>query len=122
MTVTYDLSNNIGKVRFYAGDTSTDSPWLQDEEIQLYLDAHSSETEVVKLSAIDAISAVILRMGMTGDLKSDWLEVSYADTISQLKQQRLTLALETATISLGATAKPVYRTDSLQTEPPEDWT
>lgn len=118
MAVTYDLNTAIGQVRFHSGDKNTDAPWLQDEEIQVFLDARQGD---VRLAALDALDSVIQDMAMAGSLKSDWLSVDYSRTIPLLKKRRLSLAIATGAIQMGASAKAVYRADSFQKKPPEDW-
>ncbi|MGB1284890.1 MAG: hypothetical protein ACPG7F_00035 [Aggregatilineales bacterium] len=121
MAATYDISTDIGKVRFYAGDKDIDAAWLQDEEIQMLLDAHTGKEHVIKLAAMDVISSMLRDMRSTGTVKSDWLSVDYKMAMSGLQKSWQELAMQTGAISFGATAKPVYRADSLQTSVSEDW-
>jgi len=42
MTVTYDINDNVGKVRLTIGDTDTTDNVFSDEEIQYFLTKNSS--------------------------------------------------------------------------------
>ncbi|MGB1285026.1 MAG: hypothetical protein ACPG7F_00715 [Aggregatilineales bacterium] len=121
MASTYDISTDIGKVRFYSGDRHIDDAWLSDEEIQMLLDTHTGKQHAIKLAAMDVISAILRDMRQTGTIKSDWLSVDYKTAVMELQKEWQALALATGAISFGATAKPVYRADSLQTGVSEDW-
>lgn len=53
MTVTYDLTTDIGKIRLTIGDKNILAPVFTDEELQVFLDAEGS----VNLAAAGALEA-----------------------------------------------------------------
>ena len=54
MTVTYDLTNNVGKVRLTIGDTVLADNRFTDEELEYFLSVNSSN---VNLASSDALKA-----------------------------------------------------------------
>lgn len=64
MTATYDISNNIGKVRLLVGDNDLTDVIFTDEEIQIFLDAQSQE---VNLAAADLLEAWAAKYGVSAE-------------------------------------------------------
>jgi len=54
MTVTYDITTNVGKVRLVIGDTDITANIFTDEELTYFLTEHSSN---INLAAADALEA-----------------------------------------------------------------
>ena len=121
MTATYELATDIGKVRLHSSDTDIESPWLQDEEIQVYLDMHSDEDEPYQHAALDVIDAILRKMAMVGNVRADWLAINYTDAVKLLKTLKKQKKKEFGLVSYGTTVAVTYRADSLQTGSPEDW-
>ncbi len=57
MTVTYDLTTNIGKVRLTIGDKDTADAVFSDEELQVFLDAESDNLNRAAANALEAWAA-----------------------------------------------------------------
>jgi len=57
MTVTYDLTNNIGKVRLKIGDTDTTDSVFTDEEITIFLTNNSNNVNLSSAEAMEAWAA-----------------------------------------------------------------
>jgi len=64
MTETYDITNNIGKVRLRTGDNVIGSIIFSDEEIQIFLDAQS---ESVPLASAELLDAWAAKYGQSAD-------------------------------------------------------
>ena len=57
MTVTYDTSTNIGKVRLKTGDNVIADPAFTDEEIQVFLDANGDSINLASADVLEAWAA-----------------------------------------------------------------
>lgn len=77
MSFTYDLSNNIGQVRFYLGDTNIDNYFLTDEDISFSLIENNNNLKFTAADCADAIAAKVAREPRMK--KVDNLTVSYQD-------------------------------------------
>ena len=64
MAVSYDITNNIGKVRLMIGDTDITNAVFTDEEITYFLTANS---ENLNLAAADALEAWIAKYAAAPD-------------------------------------------------------
>ena len=64
MAETYDITNNVGKVRLRTGDNVIGSIVFSDEEIQIFLDAQS---ESVPLASADLLDAWAAKYGQSAD-------------------------------------------------------
>jgi hypothetical protein len=64
MTMTYDTSTNIGKVRLLINDTSTTAAHFTDAEIQVFLDLYDS---VIRLSAAQALESWASSLAQSAD-------------------------------------------------------
>ena len=74
MSFTYDLSNNIGKVRNLIGDSVSASAILTDEEITAFLSLRSSDlyqTAATCLYRIAASKALLAKKKSGGDYSED---------------------------------------------------
>jgi len=54
MTVTYDLSNNIGAIRLMIGDTILTDAVFTDEEITFFLTVHGSDLNLTAAAVCNA--------------------------------------------------------------------
>jgi hypothetical protein len=54
MTVTYDISDNVGKVRLKIGDTDTTDYQFTDEEIEVFLSNNSDNINLASAEALEA--------------------------------------------------------------------
>lgn len=57
MTFTYDISNNIGKVRLIIGDKIEAEPVFSDEEIQVFLTDNGNSINPAAATALEAWAA-----------------------------------------------------------------
>ena len=57
MTVTYDLTSDIGKVRLLISDTSLTSPYFQDEEIQVFLSLYPGSLRLPAAQTLESWAA-----------------------------------------------------------------
>ena len=64
MVVTYDLTNNIGKVRLMIGDTDTTDAVFTDAEITYFLTVNSGN---ITLAAADALGAWMAKYAAAPD-------------------------------------------------------
>lgn len=64
MTVTYDITTNVGKVRLMVGDTDTTDNVFTDEEIQVFL---TIESDNLYLAAADVLGAWASKYGANAD-------------------------------------------------------
>ena len=64
MTATYDLTNNIGKVRLIVGDTDITNAIFTDAEISYFLTKNSDN---VNLAAADVLEAWAAKYGAAPD-------------------------------------------------------
>jgi len=118
MTQTYDLSTDIGKVRFYTTDTDvTDSTTViwSDAEIQFALDEKSG----VKAATILLLRNKIVKLAQP-DYKADWLEEKNHKAAAETLKMALDELIKDAGITtLTASTINRYRQDSYQTEEPD---
>lgn len=66
MSVTYDITNDIGKVRLIAGDNDITNPIFTDEEIQIFLNIGGS----VNLASAMLLEAWASKYGANIDSES----------------------------------------------------
>jgi len=57
MTVTYDITNNVGKVRLTTGDKDIANPVFTDEEIGIFLTNQSSDVNLASADLLEAWAA-----------------------------------------------------------------
>jgi len=57
MTVTYDITTNVGKVRLTIGDTDTTDNVFTDEELEYFLSVHSNSVNLASADALEAWAA-----------------------------------------------------------------
>ncbi len=57
MTVTYDLTTDIGKVRLTTGDKTVSDPIFTDEELQVFLDNNGDDINLASADALEAWAA-----------------------------------------------------------------
>lgn len=120
MTFTYNLSvpDDITRVRFHLADTNPDEAKFSDEEITFVI----SEAGSWQAAVIALLRNLIAKISATPDFQADWLRVSLPralegfDRLLSIKLNEFGLA-----DTIVGAAKAVYRSDSLQTEAPEDW-
>lgn len=118
MTFTYDLTaqSDLTDIRMHLGDTVEDAAMFSDEEINYVLAIQGT----VNLTVIALLKQIIAKLSAQPDLKADWLTVSLGRSVQGF--QKL-LALKQAEFGIAArtgSSVATYRSDSLQTEPP-DW-
>lgn len=116
MTFTYDVSSPTDRerVRFHLGDTDENTAMFSDEEIAWQI----TEEGTWQKAVISCLHNIAVRAAQDEDIEADWLTLRRRNTdwdaLIRRKQRELGL------LTISATAKPVYRADSLQTEAP-DW-
>ena len=64
MTIVYDITNNVGKVRLIIGDTSTTNNVFTDDELTYFLNLYSSN---INLAAADALEAWAAKYATNAD-------------------------------------------------------
>lgn len=119
MTFTYDPSaspvSETTLVRYHIGDTDASGAAFSDEEIAMVI----AQEGAWKPAVISLIQTLIAKVSVP-DFQADWLRVSAGNalkgyqTLLKMKRKELGVA------GMTASAKPVYRGDSNQTEAP-DW-
>ena len=57
MTVTYDITTLVGKVRLITGDKDIADPIFTDEEIEVFLTAQSSDVNLASADLLEAWAA-----------------------------------------------------------------
>lgn len=57
MTVTYDITDNVGKVRLLIGDTDIANAAFTDEELTYFLSLHSDNISLAAAEALEAWAA-----------------------------------------------------------------
>ena len=115
MTFTYDPSSptDITRVRFHIADTVQAEAMYTDAEITFQI----AETGSWQGAVIACLQNAQTRIELEPDFDADWLTVRRrkVDWEKLIRQKRVELGVTT----ISTSAKPVYRADSLQTEPPE---
>lgn len=129
MTFTYTIGSDIGRVRLRVGDRrelidpatglGTDSGIRSDEEIQDFIDQEGSWQK----ACIAWVQSFLNQLNTEPDFTADWLEVdlesvreSYEKMLGELK-----VWLGVSGVGNTTTTTPAWRSDSFQTEAPEDW-
>lgn len=72
MSFTYNVSNNIGKVRLLIGDTNSGDVLLEDEEINTFLTEYGN----VKIAASHAAMAISAKFSRDADKQIGSLRIS----------------------------------------------
>lgn len=99
MTATYELSNDVGKVRFLTGDTDISAPKLSDEEIGAAIamelgavGATQSAPDLLILAAADCLESQASKLGATrGSVKIGGYQSSSSDRVKALQAAATTL-------------------------------
>lgn len=118
-TFTYTPSatpDDATRVRFHTGQTVEAESLISDEEIAMLLAEQSSWQQ----ATIAAIKYIIARLSQP-NFKADWLSVDNATARQGYETLLAAKRAEFGIPALVATGQAVYRSDSLQTEPPEGW-
>lgn len=97
MTVTYDITNDVGKIRLIIGDKTILSAQFTDEELQYFLTAEGS----INLAAAGALEAWAAAYAANAD-NERMGDYSYAQSITK---NMLTLA---ANLREGVANVPVF--------------
>lgn len=119
MTFTYTpaAATDITRVRFYVGDTDSTAAIFTDEEITFII----SEEGSYQLAVIACIRSIMARISATPDFQADWLKVDQSKALAGYRALLGEMQKKFGIASITAGTQAVYRSDSLQTEPPEDW-
>lgn len=119
MTFTYNVASptDVTRVRFHTGDTVEDSAKWSDEEITFVITESGSWQRAV----IQLLQGLVAEMARTPNFRADWLSVDAAQALPALKELLAQKRRELDVASITATSQAVYRSDSLATEPPENW-
>lgn len=119
MTFTYTPSSptDITRVRFHVGDTDEDAAMFSDEEITFVI----SEQATWQKAVIACIQAQIARIGSSPSFTADWLKVDQTSALAAWQRLLTEKRRELGVAAVVGTGQPVYRSDSLMTEPDEDW-
>lgn len=119
MTFTYTPAavTDITRVRFWLGDTESAAAIFTDEEITMMI----SEEGDWQHAVIACIRSIIARISATPDFTADWLKVDQSRALKGYERLLTEMQKKFGIPALSASSQAVYRSDSLQTEPPEDW-
>jgi hypothetical protein len=119
MTFTYtpNSPNDITRVRFHIADTVESSAMYSDEEITFGIAEGGSYQQAV----IILLQNLIARLSAEPDFTADWLRVDNRRSVEGyrvlLQEKRRQFGIS----AVRARGKAVYRSDSGQTEAPEEW-
>lgn len=119
MTFTYTPAapTDITRVRFYTGDTDSTAAIFTDEEITFVI----AEEGDYQHAIIACIRSIIARISATPDFQADWLKVDGSKALAGYKTLLAEMQKKFNIAAITGSSQAVYRSDSLQTEPPEDW-
>jgi len=119
MTFTLSLTaqNDLTDIRMHIGDVDVDAMIFSDEHINYVLAVEGT----VNLTVIALLKQIIARLSGQPDMTADWLSVSLGRSVEGYKKLLAEKRAEFGIAARTGTAVPVYRSDSLQTEAPEDW-
>lgn len=119
MTFTYTpaAATDITRVRFWIGDTESAAAIFTDEEITFIITEEGSYQKAI----IACIRSIIARISATPDFTADWLKVDQSRALAGYKALLSEMQKKFGIPGITASSQAVYRSDSLQTEPPEDW-
>lgn len=120
MTFTYSPSatpDDVTRVRFHTADTIEDEAFFTDEEIEMAI----AENSTWQTAVIACLQYMQTRIISEPDVTADWFTVRRrnVDWNALIAAKRRELGVTLGQIT--ATASPMYRSDSFQDEPPEDW-
>lgn len=119
MSYSYTLpfADDSDRVRFHLGDTEEASARFSDEEIAAVLAEYGSyQTAVIAL-----LQNLIAKLAATPDFQADWLSMDSSRSVAGYKELLAEKRRQFGISAVRGTSKAVYRSDSLQTEAPEDW-
>lgn len=119
MAFTYTASTtptDLTRVRFHIGDTVEASAIFEDAEIEMAIAEGGSYQQAV----IWCLQTIIAKISAEPDFTADWLSVDMGRSLEGYKALLTEKRRLFSIAALTATAKPVYRSDSLQTDAP-DW-
>lgn len=119
MTFTYTpaVPTDITRVRFYVGDTESTAAIFTDEEITFII----AEEGDYQHAVIECIRSIIARISANPDFTADWLKVDASKALPGYKYLLGEMQKKFGIGAITSSSQAVYRSDSLQTEPPEDW-
>lgn len=119
MTFTYTPSatpTDLTRVRWHIGDTVEAAAIFNDAEIEMAI----AEAGGWQQAVIYCIQTIVAMMSAQPDFKADWLSVELGRSLEGYKALLSEKRRLFSIAALSAEAKPVYRSDSLQTSAP-DW-
>jgi len=129
LAFTYDIDTDIGRVRLKVGDrrelidpetgAATGSGIRSDEEIQKMIDDEGSWQK----ACIAWIQSFLSQINIEPNWTADWLEVEFHTMRDGLEKMLAEYKVWLGVAGLGntTTTTPAWRSDSLQTEAPDDW-
>lgn len=119
MTFTYAISTtptDLTLVRFYTGDTVSETAMWQDDEINMILAVDGS----VGLASQTLLERKITEIANNPDMKADWLQINWGTSLEALQTA---LANVKRKFGLGwrdsSGGQHSYRPDTLQKEAPD---
>lgn len=116
---TYDLATDVGLVRFWTRDVVEAKALWSDAEIDYMLTEKTSESSPVK-AAVITLLVLKLNEFENPEYVADWLEEREMLEAAQVLGLRLKeLRKEFGISQITATAKKIYRDDSLQLAAPD---
>lgn len=118
MTFTYDISNpnNITHVRYHLSDTVESEAIWTDEDIEYVIGVNDGVWERAVISLIEQYMTTLAR---TPSFTADWLKVDNSSSINFWRNLLSDKRREFGINKIRATARHVYRVDSLQDSPPD---
>lgn len=119
MTFTYtpEAATDKTRVRWHTGDRVEAVAWNSDEEIQFAIDEEGGWQAAV----IVILQNMIVEIAREPDMRADWLQLNWGGSIAALKAALAEKRQKFGIAARTGRSVATYRSDSLQTEAPEDW-
>lgn len=112
------LTTDKDKVRFYTGDRDEKTAMFSDELIAGVI---TLEGDYQK-ATVSLMEQILVNIGRQPDLTADWLRINWGGSRETLEKRLADLRSRLGVRSRRTGySKASYRSDSLQTESPEDW-
>lgn len=118
MTFTYDTENptDITRVRYHTSDTVEDTATWSDEDITFAISLNNGNWQQAVISLLEQYA---VNLTLTPDFRADWLSIDSGNPLDGLRELISVKRREFRLASITATAKHVYRADSLAKRAPD---
>lgn len=115
MGFTYDLSTDLGEVRFHIGDTDSSAPMFEDAELTAILTLYGNDVEQAVVSCLRNLLAKLSKP----DFRADWLQVSHGQARQGITKLLSEKQAEFGISSVGGGVRRFQRADSNEIEEQE---